>query len=59
MKELKEMLKIADIHADRINMALAKLNKILPFTKENIIAINEQELLLTDFLVHRFGKLQD
>lgn len=59
MKELKEMLKTADIHADRINMALAKLNKMLPFTKEKIIAINEEELLLTDFLVHRFGKLQD
>ena len=59
MKELKEMLKTADIHADRINMALAKLNKMLPFTKEKIIAINDEELLLTDFLVHRFGKLQD
>lgn len=59
MKELKEMIRIADIHVDRINMALAKLNKMLPFTKEKIIGIKEEELLLTDFLVNRFGKLQD
>ena len=59
MIELNEILKIADIYADRIKMALIKLNKFLPLTKEKIVAISEEELLLTDFLVHRFGKLQD
>jgi len=59
MTELNEIVKIADIHADRIKMALIKLNKFLPLNKEKIIAISEEMLLLTDFLVHRFGKLQD
>jgi hypothetical protein len=59
MTELNEMLKIADIHVDRIQMALTKIHNFLPLTKEKIIGISEEELLLTDFLVYRVGKLQD
>lgn len=59
MTALKEIIKIADIHADRIKMALNKLDCFLPLNQEKIIAISDEQLLLTDFLVHRFGKLQD
>lgn len=59
MSEIDEMLKIADIHANRINMALNKLSATLPFTAEKVQSFTEQELLWTDLLVNRFAKLQD
>ena len=59
MTEFHEILKIADIHAARIKMALNKLNPSLPFDASKITSLTEKELLLTDLLVYRFGKLQD
>lgn len=59
MRELKEMIKIGDIHVDRIRMALKDLNSLLPFDAFKITSLTKENLLLTDFLVHRFGKLQD
>jgi hypothetical protein len=57
MTELDNMLQIANIQTARLNMALDKLSKSFPFTKEKITTMTEDELLLTDFLIHRFGKL--
>lgn len=59
MKELHEIIKIADVHAKRINLALTGLNPVLPFNAYKIKSITDEQLLLTDLLVHRFGKLQD
>lgn len=59
MNELSEIIKIADIHADRIRMALYRLSSILPFDEQKVLSFTEQDLLLTDLLVNRFGKLQD
>lgn len=59
MSDIQEMLNIADIHANRINMALSKLSSALPFTAEKVKSFTEEELLWTDLLVNRFGKLQD
>lgn len=59
MKELNEIIKIADIHADRIKISLTRLSSFLPFNADKIKSITEDQLLLTDLLVHRFGKLQD
>lgn len=59
MNKLNEIIKIADIHAERIRMALAELKPILPFDASKVESITADNLLLTDLLVHRFGKLQD
>ena len=59
MTEINEIIKIADIHADRIKMALNELQPLLPFNAQEIEALEKETLLLTDLLVHRFGKLQD
>lgn len=59
MNELNEIIKIADIHVKRINLALDKLRYCLPFDGSKVDTFSEQELLLTDLLVNRFGKLQD
>jgi hypothetical protein len=59
MNKLNEMIKIADIHADRIQMALNELQYYFPFDALKVNTFNREQLLLTDLLVHRFGKLQD
>lgn len=57
--ELNSMLKIADAHVSRIVMALQELQPSLPFDAEKIMSLSKENLLFTDLLVHRFGKLQD
>ena len=59
MSKLNQMIKIAEIHADRIKIALNALLDIVPFDAYKVENLSQEELLLTDFLVHRFGKLQD
>lgn len=59
MTDLLELLKIADIHRDRIKMAIDKLSTNLPFTSSKVQSLSEQEILLTELIVSRFGKLQD
>lgn len=59
MIELREMLKIADVHANRIMMALNALDSLFPLDAKKIESLSQENLLMTDLLVHRFGKLQD
>lgn len=59
MSEISEIIKIADIHQNRIQMAINGLQHYLPFTANKITTLAERELLLTELLVARFGKLQD
>lgn len=59
MTDLLEFLKIADIHEQRIKMAIDKLSANLPFTSAKMHTLSEQEILLTELIVSRFGKLQD
>lgn len=59
MNKLQEMIKIADIHADRIKMTLDELHSVVPFDQEKVLGITKQELLLIELLTSRFAKLQD
>lgn len=59
MRAILELFKIAKIHAQRIDMALEELKKLYPFTQETIKSFQQQDFLLAELLVNRFGKLQD
>jgi hypothetical protein len=59
MNKVLELIKIADIHADRIFFAIDKLRSIFPISAENVQKFSEQELLLIELLTSRFAKLQD
>ena len=59
MSDLKNMLKIADIHANRIEMSTDSLSEIFPFNENTIKNFNVQHILLTELLTARFAKLQD
>lgn len=59
MNTLNEILKIADIHASRIRMALDDLKNSFPLDKETAAHFNREQLLLLELLTGRFAKLQD
>ena len=59
MNKLKEILKIADIHVKRIEMAIDDLQDIIPLDENKIVSFSKQELLVIELLTSRFAKLQD
>ncbi len=59
MSHLTEVIKIADIHAERVIYATDKLAHLFPLTESTIINISEHHLLLLELLIGRFSKLQD
>ncbi len=56
---LQDYIKIANIHADRLKIALDKLESLLPITLKTFSIISPEQLGLFDMLTTRFGKLQD
>lgn len=59
MNKFNEVIKIADIHATRINQAIDKIGHLFPMPEHSVKSMDEQSMLWTDLLVNRFGKLQD
>ena len=59
MNKLDEVMKIADIHVNRIELALFKLRDIFPLNEKKLLNFSEEELMLVEFLISRFSKLQD
>jgi uncharacterized protein with HEPN domain len=59
MSTFDEMLKIADIHVDRITMALDDLRLIFPLNQDKILNFSKNEVMLVELLLSRFAKLQD
>lgn len=59
MSHLTEMIKIADIHAKRVNYALTQLTNLFPISEPKIKNLSEQDFLLLELLISRFAKLQD
>lgn len=56
---LKHSIDIANIHLNRIHMAMNFLQPLYPLTAEKVKNFQEKELLYTELLINRFGKLQD
>lgn len=59
MKNALEILEIADIHEKRIVTALKKLHQLFPIDASKLQVLDEDNLVWIDFLINRFGKLQD
>jgi hypothetical protein len=59
MNTLKEKIKLADIHATRMTMAMDELKPIFPLCETKIANLNKQQFLLLELLTSRFTKLQD
>lgn len=59
MNKFDELIKVADIHAARIKLAMEKIVHILPFEAQNIENMSEEDIAWVELLVSRFSKLQD
>jgi hypothetical protein len=59
MRELNEMIKIADIHVKRIELAKNHINNLFPIDATKIKNLKEYDFAWLELLINRFGKLQD
>ena len=56
---LLDYTKIADIHANRLNIAILKTAKLFPINAVSLSELNNEDLAFLDMITTRFGKLQD
>ena len=56
---IHDILKIADIHAARIQQALDQVGHLFPMDARTVETIGIQELAWVDLMINRFAKLQD
>ena len=56
---LKAILAICDLHADRLEMALKHMEKILPITADVLEDLENEDLGFLEIITTRFAKLQD
>lgn len=56
---LLDYTKIADIHANRLNIAILKTAKLFPINSVSLSELNNEDLAFLDMITTRFGKLQD
>lgn len=54
-----ETISAGDIHLQRMNFAVGKLQNILPVTLQGFEALTPEEISFTDQFIYRFSKLQD
>ncbi len=54
-----ETISAGDIHHQRMNFALEKMQHLLPITLQGFSDLTPEEISFTDQLIYRFSKLQD
>jgi hypothetical protein len=54
-----ETISAGDIHLQRMNFAVGKLQNILPVTLQDFEALTPEEISFCDQFIYRFSKLQD
>lgn len=59
MKPIDSWLKIAEIHADRLNYAILKLKDKIPVSKETMANLPNEDVPIFELYASRFAKLQD
>ena len=56
---MKDFLKVANTHAERLKYALDKLDCYFPMTREKVESISDDDMPIFDMFTNRFSKLQD
>lgn len=56
---LKATITICDLHADRLEMALKRMENFLPITADVLEDLENEELGFLEIITSRFAKLQD
>jgi Tfp pilus assembly ATPase PilU len=55
----EQELKICRVHAQRLNMAITRVQNLYPFNQNNIENLKDEEISFLDLLTTRLAKLQD
>jgi uncharacterized protein with HEPN domain len=58
-KTIQSLIEVSRMHETKLLYALNNLAYMFPLTEEKIVNLTQQELVLVDFLVYRFSRLQD
>jgi len=56
---LDDYIKIADIHADRLNAGIKEVEKLLPFSEQTFSQLTDTQIAFLDMMTTRFSRLQD
>ena len=56
---VESLIEIARTHETQLLYALNKLAEMFPMTEEKVVNLKQNDLILLDFLVYRFTRLQD
>lgn len=59
MNDINGVMKIADIHISRINLAISNTKHLFPISKEKLESLDENNMVWVELLINRFGRLQD
>lgn len=59
MNKYEELIKIAKIHMNRIEIATKHIRHLFPITAESVANLGENELAWIELFISRFSKLQD
>lgn len=59
MKSTESLLKIAEIHADRLRYAMSELKHKMPLSAQAIAHLSNKDVLIFELYASRFSKLQD
>lgn len=59
MKSLKPLIEIADLHANRIRIAVDNIKDKVPVSADQITHLTNEELSFFELYASRFSKLQD
>lgn len=59
MNKFNALIKIADIHVERIQESLTKLAEIYPLDQDVILSLSKENFLYIELLNGRFARLQD
>jgi len=57
--QLKDALKLGDVHCDRMNFAFGKVKHFFPLSRDKYLLISPEDMSFFDQLIFRFSKLQD
>lgn len=56
---ISDWFKVADIHANRIQLAQKKIQHLFPIDAKALTVLSDDDLVWIELLTSRFGKLQD
>ncbi|MBS0286791.1 MAG: hypothetical protein JSR17_05810 [Proteobacteria bacterium] len=59
MKDFSEVIKVSDIHVERLKYAVQHLKELFPLKVDSLGELSMERLSIIELMISRFSKLQD